>query len=73
MRLAPNLTSGHVLLAILSDFGWKLIVSTYGITVLLPIIIISLMCLLEVGVLVIQAYVFCLLSMIYIKDSSELH
>lgn len=73
MRLAANLTSGHVLLAILSDFGWKLIVSTYGITVLLPIIIISLMCLLEVGVLVIQAYVFCLLSMIYIKDSSELH
>ena len=73
MRLAANLTSGHVLLVILSDFGWKLIVSTFGFTVVLPIIITSLMCLLEVGVLVIQAYVFCLLSMIYIKDSSELH
>ena len=73
MRLAANLTSGHVLLAILSDFGWKLIISTFGFAVIIPIIITCLMCILELGVLVIQAYVFCLLSMIYIKDSCELH
>lgn len=73
MRLAANLTAGHILMAILSDFGSKLLFMTYGFAVLFPVSIIIFMTVLEVGVLVIQAYVFCLLSMIYLRDSIILH
>lgn len=73
MRLAANLTAGHILIAILGDFGCKLLFITYGLSTLFPILIIMFMTILEVGVLVIQAYVFCLLSMIYLKDSIILH
>ena len=73
MRLAANLTAGHILLAILSDFGCKMLLYSFGIANLFPIFIIVFMTGLEVGVLVIQAYVFCLLSLIYLKDSLILH
>ena len=73
MRLAANLTAGHILMAILGDFGCKLLFVTYGLSTLFPILIVMFMKILEVGVLVIQAYVFCLLSMIYLKDSLILH
>jgi len=73
MRLAANLTAGHILMAILGDFGCKLLFVTYGLSTLFPILIVMFMTILEVGVLVIQAYVFCLLSMIYLKDSLILH
>jgi ATP synthase subunit 6 len=72
MRLAANLTAGHILLAILADFSMKLLVVTNTLS-LFPICVIVFMTILEVGVLVIQAYVFCLLSMIYLKDSLILH
>lgn len=73
MRLAANLTAGHILLAILADFSCKLLFYSYGLINLFPMLIIMFMTVLEVGVLVIQAYVFCLLSMIYLKDSLILH
>lgn len=73
MRLAANLTAGHILLAILADFSCKLLFYSYSLINLFPIMIIMFMTILEVGVLVIQAYVFCLLSMIYLKDSLVLH
>lgn len=73
MRLAANLTAGHILLAILADFGCKLLIFSFGLSNLFPLFIIIFMTVLEIGVLVIQAYVFCLLSMIYLKDSLILH
>jgi len=73
MRLAANLTAGHILLAILADFGCKLLFYSFSLINLFPILIIMFMTILEVGVLVIQAYVFCLLSMIYLRDSIILH
>ena len=73
MRLAANLTAGHILLAILADFGCKLLFYSFSIANLFPIFIIMFMTVLEIGVLVIQAYVFCLLSMIYLRDSIILH
>lgn len=73
MRLAANLTAGHILIAILADFGCKLLFITYGGFPLFPILIILFMTILEIGVLVIQAYVFCLLIVIYLKDSIILH
>nr|YP_009905962.1 ATP synthase F0 subunit 6 [Spirocodon saltatrix]QLH56855.1 ATP synthase F0 subunit 6 [Spirocodon saltatrix] len=73
MRLAANLTAGHILMAILADFGSKLLFFSFSLMNLFPLFIIIFMTVLEVGVLVIQAYVFCLLSMIYLRDSLILH
>lgn len=73
MRLAANLTAGHILLAILADFSSKLILKNYILVSNFPILIIIFMTGLELGVLFIQAYVFCLLITIYLKDSIELH
>lgn len=73
MRLAANLTAGHILLAILADFGCKMLFYSFSISNLFPMFIIMFMTILEIGVLVIQAYVFCLLSLIYLKDSLILH
>lgn len=72
MRLAANLTAGHLLLSILADFGCKMLLFN-SISNLFPIFIIMFITALEMGVLIIQAYVFCLLLMIYLKDSIELH
>lgn len=73
MRLAANLTAGHILLAILADFGCKLLFASGSLSALFPVLIILFMTVLEMGVLVIQAYVFTLLSMIYLRDSLHLH
>lgn len=73
MRLAANLTAGHILLAILSDFIFKMLCFSFSFFNLFPLIIIIFMIILEIGVLVIQAYVFTLLCLIYLKDSLILH
>ena len=73
MRLAANLTAGHILLAILADFGCKLLFYSWSMANLFPIFIIMFMTTLEIAVLVIQAYVFTLLSLIYLRDSLILH
>jgi ATP synthase subunit 6 len=73
MRLAANLTAGHILLAILADFGCKLLFLSGSLSGLFPVLIIIFMTIMEMGVLVIQAYVFTLLSMIYLRDSIHLH
>jgi ATP synthase subunit 6 len=72
MRLAANITAGHIILSILANFSIKflLITASYAI---MPIFIITFMTLLELGVLIIQAYVFVLLITIYLRDSVELH
>ncbi len=72
VRLAANLTAGHILLAILADFSVKLLVLTNTLSIL-PLFLIIFMSVLEVGVLAIQAYVFVLLSVVYLKDSVILH
>ena len=73
MRLAANLTAGHILLAILADFSCKLLFYSYSLINLFPILIIMFMTILEVGVLVIQAYVFVTLTCIYLNEAINLH
>nr|ALO20795.1 ATP synthase F0 subunit 6 [Plotocnide borealis] len=73
MRLAANLTAGHILLAILADFSSKMLFFSSSMINLFPLLIIIFMTILEIGVLIIQAYVYCLLVMIYLRDSLILH
>ena len=73
MRLAANLTAGHILLAILSDFFSKILYYSCSLFIIFPIFIIVFIIVFEIGVLIIQAYVFMLLCLIYLKDSLILH
>ena len=75
VRLAANITAGHLLFAILSGFIYTMLCSNIVIKILslFPIIIIVFITILEIAVALIQAYVFSILTSIYIKDSIVLH
>jgi ATP synthase subunit 6 len=75
LRLAANITAGHLLFTILSSFIWKMLAAGGMIAVgaLFPIAIALFITVLEIGVALIQAYVFCLLTTIYLNDSVHLH
>lgn len=73
IRLAANLISGHTLLNIIGNFGLKYTFFPPYLLILLPILFLSLIFLLEIGIAFVQAYVFTLLSLTYIKDAELLH
>lgn len=75
VRLAANITAGHLLFAILSGFTWNMLTAggILSILSLFPFFIVLFITILEMAVAVIQAYVFCLLTTIYINDSINLH
>lgn len=70
MRLAANLTAGHLLFAIVSGFAFNMLSSVLSI---FPLLIMIFITILEMAVAVIQAYVFCLLTAIYLGDTIALH
>ena len=69
LRLFANMLAGHVLLKVLAGFvvvlgiffGWVPVLAVFGIT------------LLELLVAALQAYVFALLTCIYLNDAIHLH
>lgn len=76
LRLFVAMMAGHVLLEILSSFvisGMNAGVG-YGLLVALPSMILMIgICALEILVAGIQAYVFALLSSLYLNDAENLH
>jgi F-type H+-transporting ATPase subunit a len=75
LRLAANITAGHMLLNILSGFTYN-IMSTgiiYFIVALIPLTFIVAFSSLELGIALIQAQVFVVLTSSYIKDGLDLH
>jgi F-type H+-transporting ATPase subunit a len=75
IRLSANMLAGHILLHLISSFSWKFITgSLIGlICAPLPLVFLTLLYGLEVGIAFIQAYVFVLLTCSYIKDAISLH
>ena len=73
VRLAANISAGHLLFAILSGFAFNMLSSGMIILSFLPMLIMIFITLLEIMVAVIQAYVFCLLTTIYLADTIALH
>ena len=75
LRLGANLMSGHMLLSILAGFTYNIMSS--GIVLffigLIPLVFIMAFSGLEMGIAVIQAQVFVILSCSYIKDGLDLH
>lgn len=73
VRLAANISAGHLLFAILSGFAYNMMINGLMVLSIFPVLILVFITLLEVMVAVIQAYVFCLLTTIYLGDTIALH
>nr|YP_004940465.1 ATP synthase F0 subunit 6 [Cassiopea xamachana]AER54474.1 ATP synthase F0 subunit 6 [Cassiopea xamachana] len=73
IRLAANLSAGHLLFIILASFSYKMLESNLIMLSLFPILIMIFITVLEIAVALIQAYVFCLLITIYLEDTLKSH
>jgi F-type H+-transporting ATPase subunit a len=75
VRLSANMLAGHILLHLFSTFSWKFITGSFlGLLLApLPLLFITLLYGLEIGVAFIQAFVFVLLTCSYIQDAIKLH
>lgn len=73
IRLAANITAGHLLLNLGSSFLYFLLTSSFFILAPLPFILLGIFTFLELAVAFIQSYVFSLLTALYINDSLDLH
>ena len=75
VRLFANMMAGHTLLKVIVGFSWIMVFMGDGMILcnLIPIVILFILTLLEIGVALIQAYIFTILSCIYIRDIFEAH
>lgn len=75
IRLFANMMGGHTLLKVIAGFSWSLMGCT-GILFIfhyVPLLILIPLFGLEVGVALIQAFVFSILICIYLNDAINLH
>nr|YP_009002128.1 ATP synthase F0 subunit 6 [Sporolithon durum]AGU16693.1 ATP synthase F0 subunit 6 [Sporolithon durum] len=75
IRLFANMTSGHTLLKIIAGFAWTML-SSGGLLFIFHLIPLSLLFVLiglELGIAALQAYVFTLLTCIYLNDVLDIH
>ena len=76
VRLFANLMAGHTLLKVIVGFAWGMLLLDdllLSLTHLLPLLILILLMGLELGVAMIQAYVFTILTCIYLNEGINLH
>jgi F-type H+-transporting ATPase subunit a len=75
LRLGANIMSGHMLLHILSGFTYNIMTSgfIFFFLGLIPLAFIIAFSSLELGIALIQAQVFVVLTSSYIKDGLDLH
>lgn len=74
VRLFANLMAGHTLLKVIVGFSWSVLMleDVLSIFHIVPLLILILLVGLELGVALIQAYVFIVLTCIYLNDSINL-
>ena len=74
VRLFANLMAGHTLLKVIVGFSWSLLMleDLLAVAHIIPLLILVMLMGLELGVAVIQAYVFTVLTCIYLNDSINL-
>lgn len=68
VRLFANMLAGHILLHILAGFGLSMLKVDVFVALLMAAPIIAI-CVLELGIAFLQAYVFVVLVCIYLKES----
>ena len=72
VRLFINLMAGHSLLKVIVGFSWNMLLleNITSIGLIIPMIVVVILFGLELGVALIQTYVFIVLTCIYIQDGS---
>lgn len=75
VRLFANMMAGHTLLKVIVGFSWTMIMlgDFFLIANLFPIAILFILTFLEVAVAIIQAYIFTILTCMYLKDIFVAH
>lgn len=75
IRLFANMTSGHALLKIIAGFSWTMLSAggLFAFFHLVPLALLLILIGLELGIAVLQAYVFTLLTCIYLNDVLDIH
>lgn len=75
VRLFANLMAGHTLLKVIIGFSWSMLLLENVVSIfhLIPLFVVVILFGLELGVALIQAYVFTILTCIYLNDSINLH
>ena len=68
VRLFANMTVGHVLLKVIAGF-----IALMGIFGVVPFVFLIALTGLEIGIAVLQAYIFTILSCVYLHDALHLH
>ena len=75
VRLFANMMAGHTLLKVIAGFAWSMLNVNIFIFFahFIPLILLVILIGLEFGVAMIQAYVFTILTCMYINDALNLH
>ena len=75
VRLFANMMAGHTLVKILSGFAWSMLslAGLLKVASFIPFLVVFALMFLEVGVACLQAYVFTILTCIYLNDAIHLH
>ena len=75
VRLFANMMAGHTLVKILSGFAWTMlgVGGALGVASIIPFGVVFALTGLEIGVAFLQAYVFTILTCIYLNDAIHLH
>jgi len=75
VRLFANMMAGHTLVKILSGFAWTMlgVGGLLAVGSILPFGVVFALTGLEIGVAFLQAYVFTILTCIYLNDAIQLH
>jgi len=75
VRLFANMMAGHTLVKILSGFSWTMMAAggLLSVASVIPFGVVFALVFLEVGVACLQAYVFTILTCIYLNDAINLH
>ena len=75
VRLFANMMAGHTLLKVIAGFSWSMLLGSGLIFFahIVPLLVLVILMGLELAVACIQAYVFTILSCIYLNDALNLH
>lgn len=75
VRLFANLMAGHTLLKVIVGFAWSMLLleDFLSFAHVFPLLVLVILMGLELAVALIQAYVFTILTCIYLNDSINLH
>lgn len=75
VRLFANMMAGHTLMKVFIGFSWSMILmgDFFLIANLFPLAVIFVLTFLELGVAAVQAYIFTILTCIYLKDIFQAH